>query len=104
MIGLLRRLRRPSPSIDDDLWQRVRAATPWVAALDGGRAERLRTLAARFLHQKAITPLAGLSLDDAQRAQLAALCCLPLLAQIARRGVIPRPRLLVGASASRPAG
>lgn len=79
MIGLLRRLRRPSPSIEDSLWQHVRAATPWVSALDEARAERLRALTARFLHQKTITPLAGLSLDDAQRTQLAALCCLPLL-------------------------
>lgn len=79
MIGLLRRLRRPSPSIEDSLWQRVRSATPWVSALDDARSERLRALTARFLHQKTITPLAGLSLDDAQRAQLAALCCLPLL-------------------------
>ena len=79
MIGLLRRLRRPSPSIEDSLWQRVRADTPWVSALDDTRAERLRALTTRFLHQKTITPLAGLSLDEAQRAQLAALCCLPLL-------------------------
>lgn len=79
MIGLLRRLRRPAPSIDDALWHATRAGTPWVSALDEARAGRLRGLAARFLHQKTITPLAGLELDDAQRVQLAALCCLPLL-------------------------
>ena len=79
MIGLLRRLRRPSPSIQDELWRTVATDTPWVSALDDVRSDRLRGLAARFLHQKTITPLAGLSLDDAQRVQLAALCCLPLL-------------------------
>ena len=42
MIGLLRRLRRPSPSIEDTLWQHVRAATPWVAALDDARKGRFR--------------------------------------------------------------
>lgn len=79
MIGLLRRLRRPAPSVDETLWRAMRAGTPWVSALDDARAVRLRGLAARFLHQKTITPLAGLDLDDGQRLQLAALCCLPLL-------------------------
>lgn len=79
MIGLLRRLRRPAPYIEDALWQTVRADTAWVAALDDARADRVRTLAARFLHEKTITPLAGLSLNDTQRVQLAALCSLPLL-------------------------
>ena len=50
-----------------------------MAALDPGRRGRLRTLAARFLHEKTITPLSGLQLDDGQRVLLAALCCLPLL-------------------------
>ena len=51
----------------------MRAGTPWISALDDARADRLRGLAARFLHQKTITPLAGLDLDDSQRLQLAAL-------------------------------
>ena len=79
MIGLLRRLRRPAPSVDETLWRAMRAGTPWISALDDARADRLRGLAARFLHQKTITPLAGLDLDDSQRLQLAALCSLPLL-------------------------
>lgn len=79
MIGLLRRLRPAPPTIEDNLWQSVLTGTPWVSALDEVRAERLRALTALFLHRKTITPLAGLRLDDAQRAQLAALCCLPLL-------------------------
>ncbi|MDQ3228575.1 MAG: zinc-dependent peptidase [Pseudomonadota bacterium] len=54
-------------------------ATPWIAALDPARDARLQSLTARLLHEKTITPVAGLALDDAQRTQLAALCCLPLL-------------------------
>lgn len=70
---------RPAPQIDPRLWSRARTATPWVAALDPGREARLQALAARLLHGKTITAVAGLVLDDAQRTQLAALCCLPLL-------------------------
>ena len=52
---------------------------PWAAALDAQRNARLRTLAARFLHEKTITPIGDLALDNRRRVQLAALCCLPLL-------------------------
>ena len=52
---------------------------PWAVALDDERNARLRTLAARFLHEKSITPIDELALDDTRRVQLAALCCLPLL-------------------------
>ena len=51
----------------------------WLSRLDDARAERLRELTERFLHEKTVTPLGGLALDARQRAQLAALCCLPLL-------------------------
>lgn len=54
-------------------------AVPWVAALDAERGARLQALSARFLHEKVITPVGALALDDARRVQLAALCCLPLL-------------------------
>lgn len=79
MIGLLRRFRRPAPFVEDALWQTASSTTPWVDRLAPPRAQALRALTARFLHQKTITPVAGLALDDAQRVQLAALCCLPLL-------------------------
>ncbi|NDK38430.1 hypothetical protein DT603_06185 [Pseudoxanthomonas gei] len=71
--------RRPPPLVDDALWTAVRQGTPWLLALDEVRAARLQTLAARFLHEKTITPLGGLSLDAHARLQLAALCCLPLI-------------------------
>src|SRR5688572_14670792 len=48
-------------------------------ALDDARDARLRDLAARFLHEKTISPVGALTLDEAQRCTLAALCCLPLL-------------------------
>jgi hypothetical protein len=79
VLGLLRRLRRGPLKIDPELWRAVVAATPWCARLDAARNERLLALATRFLDRKAITPVGELVLDDFQRLQLAALCCLPLL-------------------------
>ena len=79
MRNLLTRFRRTPPSIDPDLWLATRSRVPWVAALDHARDTRLQALSARFLHDKTITPVGGLALDDTQRMQLAALCCLPLL-------------------------
>lgn len=79
MRKLLQRLRPSPPELDAGLWDAVRKTAPWIGALDDDRAARLRTLTARFLQQKTITPLAGLALDPAQRALLASLCCLPLL-------------------------
>jgi Mlc titration factor MtfA (ptsG expression regulator) len=79
MLGLIRRLRGGVEPIDPVLWSQARAAVPWVGALEPERDEALRALAARFLDRKAITPVGGLALEDAQRVQLAALCCLPLL-------------------------
>lgn len=79
MRRLLQRFQRSAPSIDDDLWRAACERVPWVAALDHERDTRLHALANRFLAAKTITPVADLSLDDSQRVQLAALCCLPLL-------------------------
>ena len=72
-------LRPRTPTLDDALWQAACARLPWVAVLEPERHERLRALAARFLHEKTITPLAGLRLEDGERVLLATLCCLPLL-------------------------
>lgn len=77
MIGRLFR-RTPRP-LDPDLWQATRLRAAWIADLDPARDARLQALTARFLHQKTITPVAGLPLDDARRVLLAGLCCLPLL-------------------------
>jgi MtfA peptidase len=74
-----RLLRPPVEPLDADLWEAVAARARWIAALDPGRQQTLRALAALFLRQKVITPVGGLALDDQQRALLASLCCLPLL-------------------------
>lgn len=76
---MLRLLRRTPADIDDALWQRTRAAVPWLHALDAERSARLRPLVARFLHEKTITEVGELLLDEDARAILATLCCLPLL-------------------------
>ena len=68
----------PSPP-DPTLWAGVRRRARWIGALDDARDARLQALAARFLRDKAITPVGGLELDDAARMTLAAVCCLPLL-------------------------
>src|SRR3546814_23916 len=65
----------PEPARWDDVRRRAR----WVAALDADRDARLQALAARFLRDKAITPVGDLELDAAARTLLAAVCCLPLL-------------------------
>jgi MtfA peptidase len=69
----------PDTPLDPTAWSHVRAHLPWAAALEDARAARLSALAATFLRRKAITPVAGLELDDGDRALLAAACCLPLL-------------------------
>jgi len=78
LFGWLRFARTPQP-IAPDLWRDIRAALPWASALDAGRDTRLAQLAARFLHEKTITPIGGLELDERDRGVLAAACCLPLL-------------------------
>jgi Mlc titration factor MtfA (ptsG expression regulator) len=79
LTALLRRLRRTPQPIDPLSWREARAGLPWLRGLDAGADAALAVLAARFLHEKTITALAGLELDARQRVQLAAVCCLPLL-------------------------
>ncbi|TDK28872.1 hypothetical protein E2F49_16115 [Luteimonas terrae] len=67
------------PPISDTDWSAIADRLPWVRRLDADRRDRLRALAALFLHRKSITPVAGLQLDARARLTLAALCCLPLL-------------------------
>ena len=81
MKSLLKRLRAATraprlPSTDRDA---LLGALPFLARLDATRLDRLCALVARYQAGKTLTPLHGLVLDDAQRLQLAALCCLPLL-------------------------
>jgi Mlc titration factor MtfA (ptsG expression regulator) len=78
MRSLLSRLFRP-PALSPAERDALAAALPWIARLDAGDRDRLFALTARFLATKTITPLHGLALDDAQKLQLAAFACLPLL-------------------------
>jgi len=73
---------------------------PWLRALDDGRDARLRELSTRFLHEKTITPIGELTLDDTQRVSLAALCCLPLL-EFGAEGLRGWSQLIVYADAFR---
>ncbi|GAB6194879.1 zinc-dependent peptidase [Lysobacter xanthus] len=82
MFGWIRRLARPDTPdtpLDPALEAHVVAHVPWARALDEPRRARLSRLAAWFLRNRAITPVAGLELDDRERAVLAACCCLPVL-------------------------
>ncbi|WWW36245.1 M90 family metallopeptidase [Stenotrophomonas rhizophila] len=72
-------LRRTPRAIDPVLWQQSCQRGPWLQGLDAPRRDRLAGLAARFLHEKTISPVGGLVLDDSDAVLLAALCCLPLL-------------------------
>jgi Mlc titration factor MtfA (ptsG expression regulator) len=78
MRSLLSRLFRP-PALTPAQRDVLAASLPWVPRLDAPTRAHLFDLAARFLAGKSITPVHGLTLDDDQRLQLAALCCLPLL-------------------------
>jgi Mlc titration factor MtfA (ptsG expression regulator) len=89
--------RRHGPALADALWRALAVRLPWLARLqhrDPERAARLRALTARFLHEKSITPLQGLTLDAVDRAQLAVLCCLPLL-EFGREGLHGWSQVLV---------
>ncbi|MDY0021726.1 zinc-dependent peptidase [Arenimonas caeni] len=81
MKSLLRRLRAAvaPPTLPEATRTTLDEALPFLARLPAPRHERLHALVARFLADKAITPLQGLELDERQRLQLAGLACLPLL-------------------------
>ena len=72
-------LRRRPREIDLAMWQQCCQRAPWLHGLDAPRRERLRALSARFLHEKTISPVGDLQLDERDGVLLAALCCLPLL-------------------------
>ncbi len=83
MLARLRRWRRARilerEGIDAALWQDLMDGLPVFTGLDATERERLREMAALFLHEKQLEPLDGLELDQAMRAGLAALACLPIL-------------------------
>lgn len=81
MIWPFRRRQRAAstPELDPALLRQASAGLPWLRGLDPTYQQRLRILAAKFLQDKTITPLAGLTLNPVQRLRLALLCCMPLL-------------------------
>ncbi len=78
MFAWLQRRSAPPP-IDEERWQRLRRRIEPVRRMPTERLDALRGLTARFLASKAITPVAGLRLDEDRRLTLAALCCLPII-------------------------
>jgi Mlc titration factor MtfA (ptsG expression regulator) len=72
------RRRTPDP-LSLTRWNAVCERAPVCSLLDASQALRLRGLAGGFLQRKSITPVQGLALDDADRALIATLCCLPVL-------------------------
>ena len=90
-------LKRPpfTPATPDAAtWRDMRRPVRLLHGLSSDDDAALQVLSARFLHEKTITPLAGLVLDEVQRLQLAALCCLPLLG-IGAKGLRGWSQLLV---------
>ena len=85
---------RRRPSFDDSLWHVACDGLPWLASIEDVRRTRLRELSEMFLRDKAITPVAGLVLDDLARLRLASLCCLPLL-EFGREGLHGWSELIV---------
>ena len=67
---LLARLRRPPTPIDQSTWLAVRGRSLWLQRLDREHDQRLHQLASRFLHEKTITPVAGLALDATEAPNL----------------------------------
>jgi Mlc titration factor MtfA (ptsG expression regulator) len=61
-------------------WHPARRRLPAVARLAAPDRLRLRILASRFLHDKAIVGAGGQAVDDAMRAAIAIQACLPVLA------------------------
>ena len=79
MIWPFSRREAALPDLPPSLWRQSLAGLPWLRRIDGEREARLQALVARFLRDKAITPVQGLRLNDVQRLRLATLCCMPLL-------------------------
>ncbi len=73
-----RRLLARHP-LDPQLWAAVCAELPILAGLEAAERQRLAELCVLFLHDKHLSSLPGVELDDRARLHLAAQACLPLL-------------------------
>mgnify|MGYP003443733301 FL=1 len=61
------------------VWAKVRQTLPILERLSAVEEQRLREQAVLFLHNKHLSALPGVCLDDTNRLHLAALAVLPLL-------------------------
>lgn len=73
------RKRRAAPPIPEALWWAVLARYPFLARRSAGDLERLRALAARFLHDKEFHGAGGLEITDEIALSIAAQAVLPVL-------------------------
>jgi hypothetical protein len=76
---MLRWLRRRAPPIPEALWQAALSRYPFVAQRAGPELERLRDMAARFLHEKEFHGAGGLRIDDEMALAVAVQAVLPVL-------------------------
>lgn len=82
MFGLLRNWRRrrlERARIPEAEWRATVAKLPLLDGLNATELERLRDLATRFLHEKALEPAGGLELAPEMGPLVAAQACLPIL-------------------------
>ena len=82
-MGFLRDWRRrrilARQPLDAPRWTALCAELPLLAGLDDAERQRLGELAVLFLHDKRLSCLPGVELDEQARLRLAAQACLPLL-------------------------
>ncbi|KAB2926138.1 MAG: zinc-dependent peptidase [Dechloromonas sp.] len=71
--------RSETPAIPDTVWQRTVTGLPFLAVLDSGERQRLKTLSEAFLAEKEFTAANGLVLNDEVCVAIAAQGCLPIL-------------------------
>jgi len=65
--------------LEPQLWAGLCADLPILAGLDANESRHLADLCILFLHDKHLSALPGVELDDGARLRLAAQACLPLL-------------------------
>jgi MtfA peptidase len=70
---------RPTPTINDRLWNQTVHTLPFLANLPPASLDRLRILCGHFLQEKEFHGAHGLKITDAMALSIAAQACLPLL-------------------------
>lgn len=79
MFGFLRRRKLARHALPDADWERVCARLPPLAALDAAERALLRERVTLFLADKTVAGSEGFVLTPAQRIEIAAWACLPVL-------------------------